>query len=336
MASRNRILSFAAVAAALLLGLGAPPANASGGEGHGGCAAPAAPGLTTLSVDLNGGTYPVTVYVPKGYDGHRSVPVVLDLHGSSSNAVEQLDRSDIKQASDKHGFLVVAPNGGTAYPAGGYAWVLPGVPNTSGQYPGPQERDDIKFVSATLDAVEHGFCVDSRQVYATGYSGGARMTSLLACRLADRLAAVAPVAGLRAGNPAAADPSTVDPTTCAPSRPVPVVAFHGQADPVNPYAGGGAVYWQYSVPVALRQWATLNGCRIDRGPLERKLTEHVTRTAYAGCRAGADVQLYTISDGGHTWPGSSAVFPEGLGKVTAEVNATEVMWQFFRQHVLVG
>lgn len=298
--------------------------------------APAEPGLTTVPVTSAGTIYPVSLYVPRGYTGRHAVPLVLNLHGSGSNGIDQLTISDMQRAADQHGFLVAVPNGGTRQPGsqGGYTWVLPGVPDTSGQLPSPDDRDDVRFLSDTISAISDGFCVAPERVYATGFSGGARMASLLARRLADRIAAIAPVAGLRAGNPDTSDPTRPDPEGCAPSRPVPVLAFHGQEDMVNPYTGGGPAYWQYSVPTAFDRWAELDGCRI--GPRDTRLTEHVTVSAYRACRRGADVSMYVIADGGHTWPGSPypAAFP-GLGKVSTEVNATDVMWRFFERHPLL-
>ncbi|MET8978041.1 PHB depolymerase family esterase [Streptomyces sp. NPDC004539] len=290
------------------------------------CAAPA--GLLTVPV----GDSAVSVYVPRGYTGRHDVPLVLNLHGSGSNGVNQLAVSGLDLAADRYGFLVAVPNGGVPQPGSpdGYTWVIPGVPNTSGQYPSPDDRDDVLFLADTIDAISARLCVAENRVYATGFSGGARMTSLLACELPDRIAAIAPVAGLRAGTPT---PTGPDPTTCAPARPVPVLTFHGQADTVNPYDGGGAGYWGYSVPTAFDTWAALDGCRT--APREHRLTEHVTLTTHPACRAGSEVTLYTVSDGGHTWPGSPYpnAFP-GLGKVSYEVDAADVMWRFFVRHRL--
>jgi len=288
----------------------------------------ASQGVLTVPVDDSA----VSVYVPRGYTGRHDVPLVLNLHGSGSNGLRQLAISGLDEAADRYGFLVAVPDGGVrqAGSAGGYTWVIPGVPNTSGEYPSPDDRDDVRFLADTIDAVSARLCVAERRVYATGFSGGARMTSLLACELADRIAAIVPVGGLRAGIPT---PTGPDPATCTPSRPVPVLAFHGQADTVNPYDGGGTGYWGYSVRAAFDRWAVLDGCR--RAPRERRLTEHVTLTTHRACRDGAEVGLYTISDGGHTWPGSPYPdeFPD-LGKVSYEVHAADTMWGFFGRHRL--
>ncbi|AEM84156.1 alpha/beta hydrolase family esterase [Streptomyces violaceusniger] len=325
----------AAAAVALPIAVAAPADAQEAVRSAGPRCAPAASGLTTVSVASAGATYPATVYVPRGYTGRHPVPLVLNLHGSGSNGSDQLIISDMQRAADENGFLVAVPNGGTPVPGPreGYTWVLPGVPDSSGRLPAPDARDDVRFLSDTISAVSDGFCMAPRRVYATGFSGGARMASLLACELADRIAAVAPVAGLRAGGPDAADPTRPAAGGCTPSRSVPVLAFHGQQDMANPYDGGGPAYWQYSVPAAFDRWAELDGCRV--GPRDTRLTEHVTLSAYRACRRGADVSMYVIADGGHTWPGSPYpdAFP-GLGKVSTEVNATDVMWRFFEQHPL--
>ncbi|MGW3566094.1 extracellular catalytic domain type 1 short-chain-length polyhydroxyalkanoate depolymerase [Streptomyces sp. NPDC000941] len=311
----------------------AAPADAQEPARSGTRCASADSGLTTVPVTSAGTTYPVSLYIPRGYTGRHPVPLVLNLHGSGATGLYQLALSDMQKAADKYGFLVAVPNGGTPQPQGGYTWVIPGVPNTSGQPPSPDDRDDVRFLSDTIDAVSAGYCVAPRRVYATGFSGGARMTSLLACRLADRIAAVAPVAGLRAGNPDPSDPNRPQPGGCSPSRPVPVLTFHGQQDRTNPYTGGGSAYWQYSVPEAFTRWAELDGCRF--GPRDLRLTEHVTLKTYPACRRGADVSMYVIADGGHTWPGSHDpdAFPGG-GKVSSEVDATDVMWRYFQRHPL--
>ena len=63
----------------------------------------------------------------------------------------------------------------------------------------------------------------------------------------------------------------------------------------------------------------------------------MTRFAYSKCRGGADVQLYRITDGGHTWPGSafSQNIESIVGRTTMTIDANEIMWAFFQQHPLV-
>jgi polyhydroxybutyrate depolymerase len=199
----------------------------------------------------------------------------------------------------------------------------------------PDAPDDEQFLSDLLDRLQTLLCIDARRIYGAGYSGGGRMISQYACDHPERLAAIAPVAGLRAGVPMTGpDGPQPDPATCHPERPMPVITFQGTADPVNPYAGGGAPYWQYGAPAAQARWATINGCR--QGPRTRRITRHVDQIAYSACRDNADVVLYRVEGGGHTWPGSAAMIPlvPALGPVTFEIDADALMWDFFERYRL--
>ncbi|GHJ43890.1 hypothetical protein Cs7R123_12320 [Catellatospora sp. TT07R-123] len=279
-------------------------------------------GERTVPVTLNGTTYQVTVYVPAGAAADARLPLVLNLHGTSGTGGNQLAYSEMRGAADAGRFLVAAPNGAFVN-GGGYAWNVPGVGSP------PPGRDDVAFLAQVIATMTGtALCADSSRVYLTGYSGGGRMTSAFACARPDLVAAVAPVAGLRAGRPDPADTSRPDPASCRPARAVPVIAFHGQQDATNPYSGGGSELWQYSVPVALARWAAVDSCA--GSPVATAVSAHVSRTAYQGCRDGADVQLYVISDGGHTWPGTAQASP-GNGNTTREISANTLMWQFFQR-----
>jgi len=55
---------------------------------------------------------------------------------------------------------------------------------------------------------------------------------------------------------------------------------------------------------------------------------------YAGCSQGAEVVFYTIEDGGHTWPGGNPLPERITGKTSQEIDATQLMWEFFLRHPL--
>jgi len=228
------------------------------------------------------------------------------------------------------GAVAAAPQGALSAPPG-FRWNVPGVTATP-----PNPPDDEQFLSDTIDTLQATLCIDDRQVYADGYSGGGRMVSQYACDHADRLAAISLVSGLRAGVPRqGTNGPEPDPTTCNPSRPVPIISFQGTADPVNPYLGGGNPYWQYGVPAAQARWAELNDCH--RGPRTRPVTEHVSLIADFACEGNAQVLLYLVEGGGHTWPGSTTFPPQSpLGPVTLEIGANELAWDFFEKHRLPG
>jgi polyhydroxybutyrate depolymerase len=100
---------------------------------------------------------------------------------------------------------------------------------------------------------------------------------------------------------------------------------------VNPFAGGGAPYWGYGYEAAAARWAVLNSCR--PAPIIRQITEHVSTISYRACKANADVVLYVVEGGGHTWSDSTASWPPELGPVTTEIAANDVIWSFARTRV---
>ena len=138
-------------------------------------------------------------------------------------------------------------------------------------------------------------------------------------------AAVAPVSGLRL------------PTPCPTTRPVPVLTFHGTADPVDPYDGHGMAYWTYSVPQAASMWSTQDGCSAT--PATSQPDAGVTLTQYSGCKSGVTVNLYTIAGEGHEWPGGPhlpASLTKVLGPQTTAISADDVMWAFFQAHPMAS
>jgi polyhydroxybutyrate depolymerase len=262
------------------------------------------------------------LHVPSGYDSSNPVALVVNMHGSQSTAQEQLAFTGMDATADADTFMVVYPQADIASGAG-YEWNVPGQPLFGGAPVPSTAPNDVSFLEQLVSTLEQKYCIDRNRVFATGFSGGARMASQLGCDASTVFAAIAPVSGLRFPSP------------CASHRPMPVLSFHGTADPVDPYNGNGQAYWTYSVPVAAERWAAHNQC----GPAV--VTSHpaagVTLSAYGGCAAGVSVQLYTISGEGHEWPGGPTLPPSltsTLGPQTTAVNANAVMWTFFVAHPL--
>lgn len=332
----RRAATVLAVAAALLAsplatpGQASPPGHARGGS----CVRTLPAGTSVVTVPFDGVATQVRVTVPDA-PARKDLPLVLDLHGSNANGTVQAGISGLGAIAEREQFIVAEPTAAIALPTddplpeGNWAWNVPGVPTTAGAFPPADARDDVAYLSAVIAHLDAAGCVDDRRVYATGFSGGGRMASALACARPDLIAAIAPVAGLRAGRPDPADTATVDAASCQPERPVAVITFHGDADFVNPFEGSDDLRWGYTVGRALATWASLSGCR--RGPVTTVVTEHVTTVAHTQCAQRADVVGYVVAGGGHTWPGTS-VDLSPLGVTTHEINASELMWQFFDAH----
>lgn len=266
---------------------------------------------------------------------HRQVPsgpgpwpVVVDLHGYSEGADIHAQLSALGPYGAEEGFVTLTPHG-TGDPV---RW------DTS--LTGP----DISFLEDLLDETARTVCIDPDRVFFTGLSNGGMMTSVVACALADRVAAVAPVAGVR------------DPEGCEPPRPVPLLAIHGTADTFVTYDGGlgegalnlpapdgsgrtlgevgaGQVVERDSVPEIMAAWAERYGCEPE--PAESRLTEDVVRLEH-DCPGDLELALLRVDGGGHSWPGSpfGPNIEEIVGKTTQTISANEQLWTFFQAHPL--
>jgi polyhydroxybutyrate depolymerase len=256
------------------------------------CQLPHASGVSMQQIMSGQRQRTYRLFVPPGYDGRQHLPLVLDLHGSGGNAAGQARNSGLETLSANERFLVATLE------AEGGRWNVPVQQN---------RPDDVLYVRDVIAHVASRVCLDNARVYATGFSGGGRMSSLLGCAMGSRLAAIAPVAGLRFPSP------------CG-GPAVPVLTFHGLADQQNPYNGhatGRGAEWEESVPDAMAGWARRNSCKGDvilddpPGPL--------STMRYDGCADGAEVRLIRIDGLGHRW-------------TRDEVDTTAVMWQFFKNH----
>jgi polyhydroxybutyrate depolymerase len=226
--------------------------------------------------------------------------------------------------SDADRFIVVYPQGDI--PAGnGFEWNVANEPLLGGAAVPADAPDDVTFLLELVSLLEQRYCIDGHRIYATGFSGGARMASQLGCDASELFAAIAPVSGLRFPSP------------CPSVRPVPVIAFHGTVDPVDPFTGNGQKYWTYSVPVAARGWATHNRC--SPRPTVSTPVGGVELTGYSGCSRGASVELYAIAGEGHEWPGGPHLrksITRVLGPQSTAIDADTTIWAFFAAHPLDG
>jgi polyhydroxybutyrate depolymerase len=163
--------------------------------------------------------------------------------------------------------------------------------------------------------VDRDFPLDAKRIFATGMSNGAFMAHRLACELSDRIVAIAPVAGVLGMSP------------CQPSHPVSVLEFHGTADSTVPYGGGGFAQVP-GVEAVVDGWASREGCKGQRETVFH--VGDVTCEQVTQCPSGVDVEMCRIDGGGHTWPGGSS--EPGAGKTTQDVDATDYLWRFFKDH----
>jgi polyhydroxybutyrate depolymerase len=227
-------------------------------------------------------------------------PLVLVFHGLTRSPEDIEATSGMSALAEQEGFVV-------AYPAG------TGFPRRWLAAPG-QGSQDVEFVRDLVASISGAVSLDRDRVFAAGFSNGGGMAARLACDAADLVAAVGPVSAAYPGGP------------CDPSRPVPFVAIHGTADPIVPYEGVRGLL--PAVEEVAAGWAERNGCAPD--PATDEVVAGVTRLAWGGCTAGADVVLYRVAGGRHGWPGSGDT--SAWGGTTDAVSASALLWEFFAGH----
>ncbi len=247
------------------------------------------------------------VHVPSRYNSQQRYAVIMSFHGYGGHASGMDASSGFSQLADKQGFLAVYPQ---ALPDG--KAVLPIWASVGAIDYGIDESD---FVNRLLNTLEEKFCVDAQRIYATGFSNGGGMTNYLACRLASRIAAFAPISGNFYPLPGG----------CHPGRPVSILDFHGTKDGLLLYTGipvsKNAAWPLPSIPQWLQEWANRDGC--TKGPTVFLRQSNVTGLQWSGCKGGVTVIHYRIEGGGHTGP------PPIAGRSSAEV-----IWNFFRVYHL--
>ena len=316
MRAAAALLALAACRAGPLSGTGAG-AGAGAGTGadgsNGAGAAPACPNPVVSAGDHDW-TFPdptgdrnVLVHVPKGYDGAKPLPLVLNFHGLGSDPTQEALLSGMNAKADAEGFVVAYPRGLNASWNAGRCC----APSSSANV------DDVGFVSRLLDRLSDELCVDPKRVFATGISNGGFLTNRLACELSSRIAAIAPVAG------------DVIVDACTPSHPMAVLHFHGTSDVLVPYDGSALLGFP-SAEDDVKAWAARDGCTGE--PVESEKHPDASCKTWSPCEGGAEVTLCTVTLGGHTWPGGFPVVT--LGYTSPDLDATGLMWAFFARHPL--
>lgn len=284
------------------------------------------PGNHDRSYTFGDRTRTYRIHLPAGALSKGPVPLVLAFHGGGTTAQSMERTTGLNALADLKGFVVVYPNG-----TGITKTLLTWNAGACCAYATRKKVDDVGAVGALLDDLARVIPYDTNRVYATGMSNGAMMVYRLACEMSDRIAAIAPVAG------------TMITSRCAPKRPVPVMHFHGTADQNVQYTGGVGPYsitkvaFQ-SVDDTINKWRAINGCsdkavKVRLADRDQGQT-HVDRKVWNSCRQHSEVVLYTVTNGGHTWPGNPIRKWGKFGLVTQDVNANEAMWDFFSRHPL--
>lgn len=257
--------------------------TADGGAGEGG-------GQVTMDF-VAGGERPVTVRLPQDYDPAVPTPLLILLHGYGASGALQDSYFHMADAADASGLVFAAPDG-TKDANGSRFWTATDACCNFAELP----VDDSAYLIGLVDEIAGKLNIDPGRVYFAGHSNGGFMSYRLACDHADKITAIASLAGATHN----------DQADCSASEPVSVLQIHGTADATIAYAGGQNLGNFYpGAQETVQRWVTVNGCD-QPGELGEPrdiessfLGDESSVEVFSGCEAETSVELWTIPGGSH-------------------------------------
>ena len=246
------------------------------------------------------------VYVGSGYQSNS--PVLFVLHGYTSRGLWIMNYSGFQSIADDTGFIAIYPQG-TLLPATGQThWNVGGWTTSS-------TTDDVGFINSVINFLNNEYSIDPKRIYSTGMSNGGYMSFKLACDLSSRIAAVVSVTGSMTNQ-------TFD--GCNPSHSTSVAQIHGLQDTVVSYAGNG-----FSKPIeeVMDYWVSNNNCESEPDTSEISGSNGGgTHDVYSGCDNETNVELYLMTNMGHTWPNLN----------NHDLQASTTIWNFLSKYDIDG
>lgn len=232
-------------------------------------------------------TRTMLVYAPKNLGLKR--PMIISCHGMNQNADFQKSEAKFSNIADTAKFLVVFPNGI------GSSWDLSG-------------NSDIDFMTTLIDTMVSRYNIDRNRVYLSGFSMGGMFTYFAMGKIADKIAAFAPISGYPMGG-----------SSFTSSRPVPIIHTHGTADDVVSFGG---------VAACLAGWVKRNNCPttgVVTSPYPASIPNSSCKKTYWGVGdEGSEVVLMELAGKGH-WISSDSL---------NGIYTSHEIWKFCRRFAL--
>lgn len=216
------------------------------------------------------------------------------------------------------------------------------------------KSDDIRYIDGLIDLLVQKYKADPKRIYLIGYNQGAGLSFRYTCEFPEKIAAMAAVGGAEWF------------VNCKEAqRPVPTLYLHGSEDRCVPYDGEGVcgkcrARYEGLVfndqfesnqckPAAefVKRWLKTDGCPVAGKTINA--VGQVTCESWTGCRGGSVFSFCTLQGSGSFWPQGQLGFPEckragfqkkcvdlldWLGPVNQDVNATQMVWDFFKERRL--
>ena len=227
----------------------------------------------------------------------KGKPALIVLHASASSAGQIERQTGFSQLDDKPTVI---------YPEAAEGGWNDGRPDA---FPPHGSQDDVAFVDQCLNLATGEYAADPKRLFVVGYDSGGDLALLCGLRL-NRLAGVANCMG---GLSPALGASSI----------VPLITIASESDPCFPFQGGPIRYFG----------GRSRGQILASDELMRRWTGQLQPTASEGIKEswGPKAVRYRLKAAGHLWPGSEAPVSEQMfGPLSHEINATQVIWDFFK------
>jgi polyhydroxybutyrate depolymerase len=281
---------------------------------------------------------PYLVYTPATAIGTagETYPLVVSLHGSGSNSVEQqmnscrtsdpADATCFDRIADADGVIVVYPNGKQTGKACTYptahcdprAWAPGSACPSRANNNAARQAEDILYLDQVIKEVQAIRSIDADRIYIMGMSNGAAMAADYGCMRSAGIAALALIAGGQG----------MDRGCVCRNHRRPIIQFHGTTDP----------RWKYGkIKDTIASYAKYSSCtanpkRLALPDIDKTDQTQVAVNTYENCKDG-DLVHYEITGGGHTWPGGlQYALSLFVGEVTRDVDGNRTIWDFFKAH----
>ena len=238
-------------------------------------------GLQTKTLTHDNVNRNYLVYIPDSYDSEIDYPLMFVFHGFGGIATQFINNADMRDLAESNNFIVVYPQGLDLGGTGSH-WNCsnPSADNKS-------DVDDIGFIENLIDQLILDYpVIDSKRIYAAGYSNGGFMSYYLACN-SKKFAAIGSVAG-----------TMLDDSyqSCNANFPTAMINIHGTNDFDVPYDGN--TYYP-SIPEVVDWWKNFNNT-----PNEDLLTNQdgsIEQYKYYNDAGDIYVEHIKIIGGDHYW-----------------------------------
>jgi len=218
--------------------------------------------LSAEEIKVGAASRNMITYAPANLPKNR--PLIISMHGFNQDARYQQEKAQWELIADTAKFVVVYPDGLNR------RWDINGT-------------TDLDFITTIIDTMYQRYGIDRKRIYLSGFSMGGMMSYYAATKIADKIAAIAPVSGypLRESN-------------YNSSRPVPIIHIHGDADDVVTYD---------KLPAYLNGWITRNKCsaapQVTKPYPASKANSVASLQYWKGGLEGAEVALIRLAGKGH-------------------------------------